>query len=167
MEEKSQRPKKVTSLVLFGLSLFYLVTSFRLKLGTPRNPGPGLIPMAIGVLLLILTMVYLIRVFGEKSPRPQAKAGEITVGAGKNYRGIIGILACTLVYPLILESLKFLVSTFAVAFAMLFILKPQRAILAVILALVLAVGSFVIFSLLLGVALPSGFLETLFFRIGG
>jgi len=165
MEEKSRRNQKITSLALFGFSLFYLVNSFGLKLGIPRNPGPGLIPMGIGILLVILTTVYLIRVFGKRPPRE--KTGEETAEAGRNYRGIYGILGCTIVYPLILETLKFLVSTFAVAFAMLFLLKPQRPVWAFILALVLAIGSFVVFSRLLGVALPGGFLETLLFRIGG
>jgi hypothetical protein len=114
---------------------------------------------------VILTAVYLIRVFAKKLP--QEGLGKETAEAGRNYRAIFGILACTIAYPLILESLKFLVSTFAAAFAMLYLLKPQRPILAFILALVLAIGSFVIFSRLLGVALPSGFLETLLFRIGG
>ncbi len=165
MERKSRRNQKIASLALIGFSLFYLISSFRYKIGTPRNPGPGLIPMAIGILLVILTTVYLIRVFGERLP--QEKIGEETAEAERNYRRIYGILACTIVYPLILESLKFLVSTFAVAFAMLYLLKPQRPIWAALLALLLAVGSFVVFARLLNVAFPSGVLETFLFRIGG
>jgi putative tricarboxylic transport membrane protein len=134
-------------------------------MGTAQNPGPGLIPMAIGILLVILTAVYLLRIF-RSEVLPEATGKETAEGA-KNYRRILGILACTVAYPLILENLNFLISTFAVSFAMLFLLKPQRPIWAAILALVLAVGSFVVFARLLNVAFPSGFLETLLFRIGG
>lgn len=165
MERKSLRNQKIASLALFGFSLFYLISSFRFKIGTLRNPGPGLIPMAIGILLVILTAVYLIRIFGR--PIPQEASGQEAPRAGRNFRAIYGILACTIIYPLILETLKFLVSTFAVAFAMLYILKPRRPIWAAILALVLTVGSFVIFARLLNVVFPSGVLETFVFRIGG
>jgi hypothetical protein len=49
---------------------------------------------------------------------------------------------------------------------MLVLLKPSRTLFSFFLALGMAVGSFLIFSFLLGVALPSGFLEDLLFRIG-
>lgn len=166
MERKSQRNQKITSLALFGFSLFYLLSSFRLETGTLRNPGPGLMPVAIGALLFLCTAVHLIGVFGKKSPRGEAETGETAAAGGRNYPAILGILASTIVYPLILETLKFLVSTFALAFVMLVLLKPRRHFSSFLLALGMAVGAFLIFSRLLGVALPSGFLENLLFRIG-
>ncbi len=165
MEGKGQRAKKITSLALFGFSFFYLASSFRLKFGTARNPGPGLIPMVIGVLLLIMTTLYLIRVFREAPARAKIVGG--AAGAGKNYRSIVGILACTIAYPLILETVKFVGSTFAVTLAMLILLKPQKLILSFVLAFILSVIFFLIFSRLFGVALPSGFFENFLFRIGG
>ncbi len=157
--------RKITSLVLFGFSLFYFAASFRLKMGTVRNPGPGLIPLAIGFLLLILTGVYLLRVFRAKMPAEDSKREPAQ--SAKNYRAVIGISLCTIGYPLILESLKFLTSTFVVGFAMLFLLKPQKPVSALLLALFLSIGSFIIFARLLNVALPSGFLENWAFQIGG
>ena len=165
MKGKSQLNKKIPSIALFGFSLFYFFSCFRLKMGTLHNPGPGLIPGVIGGFLVICTTIYLIRVFGKKSFR--GERGETVPEAGRNYRAIIGILACTIVYPLILETLKFLLSTFTVAFVMLVLLKPKRPFFSLLLALGMAVASFLIFSRLLGVPLPSGFLEILLFRIGG
>lgn len=164
-EGKGRRKAKITSIALCGFSLFYFLSSFRLKLGTSQNPGPGLIPLIIGSLLLVCTASYLIRVFRKQSL--EREIGDTAGGAGKNYRPIIGILACLTVYPFILETLKFLVSTFTVAFVMLVLLKPNnRSFLSFLLALGMAVSSFLIFARLLGLALPSGFLETLLFRIG-
>lgn len=165
MEGKSQRRNKITGAVMFGFSLFYLLGCWHLKMGTIKYPGPGLFPLVLGTLLLLCTTVYLIRVFGAKVP--VGKREDETAPEGKNYRAILGILACTTAYPFILEPLKFIVSTLAVAFVMLVLLKPQRPIFSFLLALAISVGSFMIFSPLLGVALPSGFLENLLFRIGG
>ena len=161
---KSHRKEKITAVILFGFSLFYLFSSVGLKLGTAKNPGPGLIPVVIGSILLLCTTFYLARVFWAKLP--ERETGDKAAGEEKNYRAIYGILACTTVYPFILETLKFTLSTLAVTLAMLVLLKPQRPLFSFLLALGMAVGSFLIFSRLLGVALPSGLLEDLLFRIG-
>jgi len=68
---------------------------------------------------------------------------------------------------LILETLKFLITTFVVSFFMFLALKPKKRAFALFLAAGMSVASFLIFSRLLGVALPMGFLETFFFRLGG
>ncbi len=165
MEGKGWRNKKITAFVLFGFSLFYFLSSWRMKWGTPRNPGPGFIPLITGSLLLLCTAVYLIRVL--RPPPREGKEEDAVFRGGKNYRAIFGILGCTLAYPFLLEHGKFIASTFAVSYVMLVLLKPSRSLFPFILALGMAVGSFLIFSFLLGVALPSGFLEDLLFRIGG
>ena len=165
MEGKNRRYEKITAFILFGFSLFYFLSSLGMKMGTTRNPSPGFIPLITGSLLLLCTAAYLIRVLRPKpGGREEAKAPP---RGGKNYLAIFGILGCTLAYPFLLEYGKFIASTFAVAYIMLVLLKPSRSLFPFFLALGMAVGSFLIFSLLLGVALPSGFLEELLFRIGG
>jgi hypothetical protein len=134
-------------------------------MGTFKYPGPGLIPVGIGALLLLCTGIYLAKVLRGKPPGEEKQAP--SRGARKNYLAIFGILGCTLAYPFLLEYGKFILSTFAVAYVMLVLLKPSRSLFPFILSLGLAVGSFLIFSLLLGVALPSGCLEDLLFRMGG
>ena len=166
MNAKRQRSLKITALSLFGFSLLYFIGSLRLKAGTLKNPGPGLIPAMIGALLIICTGFYLFRVFREKSREEEKKGGESSQ-EGKNYRAILGILICTTVYPFILEPLKFILATFSSGFIMLFLLKPKKILPSFLLALALAVGAFLIFSRVFGVAMPSGPLEIFLFRIGG
>lgn len=66
MGGNNQRNQRITAVMLFGFSLFYLISSFWLKLGTARKPGPGLVPVIIGIILLVFTTLYLIRVFGAQ-----------------------------------------------------------------------------------------------------
>src|SRR5512137_1830147 len=107
MEGKSRRNEKIAAFVLFGFSLLYLLSSWRMKIGTPRNPGPGFIPVITGSLLLLCTAAYLFRVLrskpGEGKEELAALRGE------KNYLAIFGILGCTLAYPFLLEYAKFIV----------------------------------------------------------
>lgn len=134
-------------------------------MGTLKNPGPGLIPAVLGVLLVGCTAFYLFQVFSKKTPENGDNKNRST--EGKNYRALAGVFACTLIYPFILEPLKFIISTFAAGSIMLVLLKPKKILFSCLLALGMAVGAFLIFSRLFGVALPSGFLENLLFRIGG
>ena len=161
----TSKNQKVTAYILFGISFFYFLSSLRLKLGTFKNPGPGLIPVGIGSLLLLCTGFYLARILWMKAHEGEKQ--EQGPRREKNYLAIFGILGCTLAYPFLLEYAKFIISTFAVAYLLLVLLKPSGSLFTFFLALGMAVGSFLIFSLLLGVALPGGFLEDFLFRIGG
>jgi hypothetical protein len=159
------RNHKIIALFLFGFSLFYFLGSSRLKMGTLKIPGPGLIPAVIGGLLVFCSGFYLYRVVFQNRREKVGKEG--SAEGDRNYRAIAGVLACTLIYPFILEPLKFILATFSAGFLMLFLLRPRRPFSSGLLALSLAVGAFLIFSRLFGVAFPSGFLENFIFRIGG
>lgn len=163
MEREAYRKQLVIALALFGFSLFYFLGSLHLKMGTARNMGPGFVPVMLGVLLLASTALHLIRVYRA---RPSGQQTGSPSGDSKNYWAVAGILACTAAYPLILETVKFISATFIVGFAMLLLWKPRKFLFSFLFALALAAGCFLLFSRFFGVALPSGFLEGLLFRIG-
>lgn len=226
------RARIVAALALFGFALFYLVSALPLGLGTRATPGPGLVPVAIGSVLLLCTIAHLVAILtrsrsgpagvrGSRSPGttgpatramaqtgpaaasgaspgaaaqggpaaasgaspgvqagPAPARGDATDAAapgGRDRYAVAGILACTIVYPLILDSLKFLVATAGTAAVMLVLLSPRhpsrghglrRMLASLVLAAGMAVSAFVLFARLLGVALPSGPLEYLLFRAG-
>jgi putative tricarboxylic transport membrane protein len=162
--EKS-RNRKITAYALFAFSLFYLFFTLKLKMGTPKNPGPGFVPACIGILLILSTGYHLIGVL--KACASEGKIERTAPPGEKNYLAIYGTLACTLLYPFILETLKFLISTFIVSFFMLLILQHRKPVFSFLIAFCISVVSFIVFSLILGVGLPNGPLEVLLFRIGG
>jgi hypothetical protein len=165
MDLKHKGNEKIISAILFLGSWLYLISSLKLKIGTHKIMGPGFFPIVIGVLLIVCIGAHLVRLFKEK---PE---GEATHAAPfwkeRNYLAVIGILACTTAYPFVLEYLKFIVSTLLAGFAMLMLLRPKSVIFPFFLSLAIAVGFFLLFSRLFGVALPSGPIEELLFRIGG
>jgi len=165
MEEKSRVNEKITAAILLFFSLLYCLKGLSLQVGVPKNPGPGFIPVIIGILLVSCTGFYMVRVFRKRDL--EGKGGKTSEEEKKNYVAILGITACAILFPLILETLKFLMTTFVVSFFMFLALRPKKRAFALFLAAGMSVSSFLIFSRLLGVALPMGFLETFFFRIGG
>ena len=162
MDGNGRPNEKMVAAVLAGFSVLYFVSSFRLEIGNPRNPGPGFFPMAVGFFLTVCTGIYLVRVLQKKRPREKAAPA----GGAKNYRAIAAIIAAGIAYPLILGTLKFLVSTFSVTFFMLYLLKPGKPLFSLFLALAMAIVYFLTFSRLLGVGLPMGPLEIFLFNIG-
>ena len=165
MEERSRVNEKITAAILLVFSLLYFFKGLSLQVGVPKNPGPGFIPFIIGVLLVLCTGFHLVRVFRKGDL--EGKGEKTSEGEKKNYAAILGITACAVLFPLVLETLKFLMTTLVVSFFMFLTLKPKKRAFAFLLAAGMSVSSFLIFSRLLGVALPMGFLETFFFRLGG
>lgn len=159
------RNQKIVAVALFAFSILYLFFTLKLKMGGPKNPGPGFVPAWIGVLLILSTGYHLFQVL--RACAVDRRGGEPPPQGEKNYLAICGTVACTLLYPFILETLKFLASTFIVSLLMLLLLKHRKPLFSILLALVISVVSFLVFSRLLGVGLPNGYLEVLLFRIGG
>ena len=165
MEGRSRVNEKITAAILLVFSLLYFFKGLNLQVGVPKNPGPGFIPVIIGILLVSCTGFYMVRVFRKGDL--EGKGEKAFTEEKKNYVAILGITACAILFPLILETLKFLMTTFFVSFFMLILLKPKKRRFAFLLAAGMSLSSFLIFSRLLGVALPMGFLEIFFFRLGG
>lgn len=146
-------------------------------MGTYKIMGPGFFPLVLGILLVACTGLHLIRVIhagrkgrgaetpsGSAPPRvPDAPGDE----KGLNYTAIAGIVVATCAYPFILGYAKFVGATAAVGLVMFLTQRPKRFLPTLFISLAMAVGCFLVFSRLFGVALPSGPVEDLLFRIGG
>jgi putative tricarboxylic transport membrane protein len=165
MEGRSRVNEKITAAVLLIFSLLYFFKGLSLQVGVPKNPGPGFIPFIIGILLISCSSFYLVRVFRKADLEGNGR--KTSEGEKRNYAAILGITACAILFPLVLETLKFLMTTFVVSFFMFLVLRPKKRAFAFVLAAGMSISSFLIFSRLLGVGLPMGFLETFFFHLRG
>ncbi len=153
---------RLTAICLFGFSLLYLLGCWQLKLGSARAPGPGFLPTIIGVGLLACTGTHLLQTL--RVPRPAA--GPSGAGSHRQWT-VLALLGCTFIYPVFLNRLNFIPTTFATVLAMLLLLRYRTWMACVLLAAGLTVACFLIFAVLLGVAVPSGFLEELLYRVRG
>jgi hypothetical protein len=151
------------ALGLFGIAVLYSIGCMELKLGTLRKPGPGLFPSLIAVALLLSTTAHLYKVFMKKPEASAPAEGALAV----NLRAWVGIAICVFAYPALLMTLNFVLSTFTTVFAMLVILRFKTWPVCLLVSLFTAIACFVVFAMLLGVALPSGFIETFLYRLRG
>lgn len=151
---------KLTAVSLFCFTILYLVGGWGLKLGTLRKPGPGMFPRLIGIGLLISTGIYLWQELRKETitePLPElAKPRTVVLLAG-----------AILVYPLLLYHFYFIAATFAIVYFMLIVLKFKGLFWDCVIALGLAIFSFMVFAVGLGVSLSIGPIEEIFINLRG
>ncbi len=147
--------ERVVALLIVIFALVFVAASVALDVGTLLEPGPGFMPAAVGVALLAVAGVNL-------AARLRAPAED---GGPSLTPAAVGIAAATLAYPVLLRWLDYLTATFAVVAALLIVMRFRSAPVAVATALAVTLLSFVLFAKLLGVVLPSGFLEEFILRL--
>lgn len=146
MNTTQARLERGISIALFVLALIVLWQSARMPGGTLRLPGPGMLPMAIGVLLALSSLALIVMSF-----RPGPDQAEAVTLAN---RRIAAAFLAVVVAGLLFERLGFLLTGGLFLFAMLRLLSAlgwwRSAAAGFAAALVLDLG----FQHVLGVGLP-------------
>jgi hypothetical protein len=94
-----------------GFSLFVMFFSHSYGLGTFSNPGAGLIPFLVGLLLLMISFGFLMRSFFKIRGEDKA-VKTVREEQGKiDFRKISLVLASLFIYGLLLERLGYLIVT--------------------------------------------------------
>jgi hypothetical protein len=158
------KKEKSVALGLFAISLLYAVGCLKLKLGHFQQPGPGLFPALIAAALLLSTGAYLYRVFKNKGDDESGRSEGLLK---KDLRTLGGLSLCIFAYPALLTGLDFIPATFLTVFGMLLILKFRSWPVSLLVALFTALVCFIVFAMLLGVALPSGAIEMFLYKLKG
>jgi putative tricarboxylic transport membrane protein len=109
----------IPTLFLIALSLFAMFFSYKLGLRDEAglaiegvyNPGPGLMPFGLALILLFISLFFLISPFLKKETRVQHE--EVVKGESeKPHCGkMIFVLACLFGYAFLLEPLGYLLTT--------------------------------------------------------
>jgi putative tricarboxylic transport membrane protein len=120
----------------------------RLPLGTPGSPGPGFLPWWVGITLGLLTLFRLGQIW--KAPPIRGPGDHRRIGA------VAGLVVALAVYVLLLESVGYPLCTFLLVSFILRVVAPHRWTVALGVAALAAVGTFVVFAVWLNVPLPPG-----------
>jgi len=141
--------------ILLGLTISIWSTTF--PFGGWEAPGPGILPLIVGLILILLGSVLFFQTRTQK--------GE---GAMRNFvrpfpeRTILLRVALTLGALLLsaafLEILGFILTVFLLIFSLAHIIQPQKWKVSLSFALVCTIASFMLFKVLLRSQLPRGFL---------
>lgn len=141
-----------------ALGLFYTGSAWvTMPAGSLAAPGPGLVPLALGVILIVLSCGVLLA-----GGRPERHTGEAAPSpdTGRRPEKAYAVLAALVGFALVQYLLGFMASVGLALFAVLRIMEFRRRRLALAVALIGAVASHLVFETWLGVIFPKGiFLE--------
>jgi len=150
------RPNQISSLVWLLMGLFIVVESlFSLKIGTVYDPGPGLFPLIMGILLSFFSLVILLKATFAKGVEKKKLS---KLWAGLNWPKMFCTIGGLSFYPIILNTAGFLLTTLLLLIFLLRIIKRQNWKLTIGLSIFTSVGFYLFFDRLLQVQLPRGIL---------
>ena len=159
LSEAEERRKKVLYVAInlvaacVCLALGITMASFGLVYGLTKSnmPGPGLYPFIVGLLLTLLSVLWLL----DKKQRGLASAEEdITVPDRRGVTHIVLTLAAGVGFILILNSLGYQLTMLLYIGALLKLVSHRNWFLTIVMAASFSFGSYAIFVALLGVPLP-------------
>jgi hypothetical protein len=163
--EPTSDPRKdvLSSAVLLVIGGGYLLYNLRYPLNTLADPGPGVFPLGVGLLLLVLGAVQLIRsrrlVVSHHATRPNAP---LPPPAGAPERAPTGrapwiMVGILVLYLLVVSWVGFLVSTSILVVICSKLMGTRGWIRPIALAVGILVSCHLLFAVWLHVPLPTGY----------
>lgn len=144
--------------VLFLLTGIYgLFFSIQLPMGRWNEPGPGVFPITLSILLLISGVSwFIVGKRGEEGKNQTEKADARDIV--KTLSTPLKIVGITALLILVFNRVGYLVASSLYIFILLFWVSRYRVIVSFLLALSIGIGSWYFFEKILAVQLPKGFL---------
>ena len=142
--------------VWFIFSLFVSYFSYKLGMGSLRQPGPGFVFFWTAIIVAMLSLAVVVMSFVEK-PKKEEKEGHIfrIVGVKKVALVVIALL----LYTLFMESAGFIIMTLLLLVFLLRVIEKKTWLLALSVGVTVTTLSYLVFETVLQCQLPKGLLE--------
>src|SRR5215218_4782707 len=137
-----------TAMLLFGLFWAWVASGMDMRT-RDGGPGPGVLPLALGVMVAVLAAINAVRPEVERIELP--------------HLGRIGVILATLIgYALLLEPLGYILATTLLLGVLFVAFAERRRWWQPVSALAVALGTFYVFRVLLQMPLPLDPLELVY-----
>jgi putative tricarboxylic transport membrane protein len=132
--------------LIFGAAAAY--ESAKLPFGTVHSPGQGFFPWWVSAVIFLLALLLLFQALTSGSSVAREGSGRVV--------RVAALLVILVAYTFLLEPLGYPVSTFLLVLFMLRAIDTQRWAVALGMAAITSVGSYVVFAIWLSIPLPRG-----------
>jgi putative tricarboxylic transport membrane protein len=143
-------------IVLFFFGAVTTILSLKMDIGTFRNAGTGMFPLFLGVLLMILSSLFLSRIFFQNKKAPVK--GEPIVKIPGSTKQMIFFLGTMALATLFFNKLGYPLISFLLMLGLLRSLGIKRWALNILISFVTAVGSYFLFVQWLNIPMPKGWI---------
>jgi putative tricarboxylic transport membrane protein len=155
-EEKLNRDEMVGGIVIFLFGAVTALLSLRMPIGTFRMGGTGMFPLCLGILLMILSGAFTLKIFFQ-GKEEQVKKGA-PIESSESPIQLILFLGAMALATLFFNQLGYPLISFLLMVALLRILGIKRWRLNILISVVTAVGSYFLFVKWLDIPMPRGWI---------
>jgi putative tricarboxylic transport membrane protein len=151
--------KKDEILVGIVIFLFGLITTFlslKMPIGTFRMAGTGMFPLFLGILLMILSGTFVLRIFSQGKEEQVEK--EASIQSSESPMQLILFLGTMVLATLFFNRLGYPLTSFLLVAGLLRILGIKRWGLNILISVATAVGSYFLFVKWLDIPMPKGWI---------
>jgi putative tricarboxylic transport membrane protein len=146
-----QRTLLSVNFVALILSSLYLWSALDYPRGTMGQPGPGLYPLGVGVFLVIASIGSIV----ANLLKPDR--GKMEIAKGKDLGRMLTVLGAGVTYVLLLPYAGHVLSSILLVFLVLHAMRLRSWPMKIGFTILMALGSYYVFDVLLMVPLPRGF----------
>lgn len=143
--------------VIFLFGALTVILSLQMPIGTFRAAGSGLFPLCLGILLMVLSALYMLNVLRSAKEEEEEKKDAPADEERGSLLPVVAFLAILALATLFLTTLGYPVVSFLLMLGLLRVLGSKRWPLNLAVSLVTAAGSHIVFVYLLKIPLPKGF----------
>ncbi len=151
-----KRDETIGGIILLIFGVITALLSLQMPIGTFRAAGTGMFPLILGVFLMILSGVFLLKIFLRRKKEPGKK--EFETGAPGSAWNLILFLGTMALATLFFNLLGYPLMSFLLMVALLRILGTRRWMINILLSLVTAIASYILFVEWLKIPLPKGWI---------
>ena len=152
---------KLVCIAIAAAAVVFIYGSLKMPMGTVLTPAAGLVPLLLGCGTLLLAIVALVSpepATPAGAPGPDVEGEDPPADARKVPRPLLIMIVLGLII-LAFERAGFMLTLLGGSFLLLWFVERRPLALSLIISLVLSGGLYFLFSKLLYVNLPAGWLE--------
>ena len=152
---------KLVCIAIAAAAVVFIYGSLKMPMGTVLTPAAGLVPLLLGCGTLLLAIVALVSpepAMPAGAPGPDAEGEDPPDDAHKVPRPLLIMIVLGLII-FAFERAGFMLTLLGGSFLLLWFVERRPLALSLIISLVLSGGLYFLFSKLLYVNLPAGWLE--------
>ena len=151
-----KKDEAIVGIVIFLFGLLTAALSLGMPIGTFRMAGTGMFPLFLGIFLMILSGVFLLKLFVQGKEKQEGK--EASIESSESPIQLLLFLGTMVLATLFFSRLGYPLTSFLLVLGLLRTLGVKRWGPNILISLVTAAGSYFLFVKWLDIPMPKGWI---------
>jgi glucan phosphoethanolaminetransferase (alkaline phosphatase superfamily) len=151
-----KRDEVIVGIVILLFGAVTTLLSLKMPIGTFRMAGTGMFPLILGIILMVLSGAFILKIFFQGKGEQVKK--EVSIESSASPMQLILFLGTMVLATLFFSQLGYPLTSFLLMVALLRILGIKRWGQNILISVVTAVGSYFLFVKWLDIPMPKGWI---------